>query len=135
MAHQSTGIDVPDDRHVVALEEALGRLAGAPIRRQRRKFAHDECFDVWPGRFLIVEIGADVSDVRVSEADDLPGIAWVGENFLIASEAGVKNDFAATTGARARRAAAKDPSVFEREGRASCVLRQCALPKMSFRCC
>jgi hypothetical protein len=33
--------------------------------------------------------------VRISQADDLAGVAWVGENFLITGEAGIENDFAA----------------------------------------
>jgi hypothetical protein len=59
-------------------------------------------------------VGADVTGVGVRQADDLPGVTRVGEDFLIAGEARVKNDFAATTGLSARRAAAKDSSVLER---------------------
>jgi len=57
--------------------------------------------------------------VRIRQADDLAGIARIGENFLIASEAGVENDFAASAGASARRASVKYSSVLERENRAS----------------
>ena len=83
------------------------------------EFADDERFDVGLGRFLVVEIGADVADVRIGEADDLPGIAGIGENFLIAGKAGIENDFATTAGASARRTAVKYSSVLERESRAS----------------
>jgi len=62
----------------------------------------------------------------------LPGVTWIGENFLIASEAGIENNFTASAGASARRAAVKDPPVFEREGRATFgVLRQCVLQDLS----
>ena len=57
--------------------------------------------------------------MRIGEADDLPGIAGIGENFLIAGKAGIENDFAATARASARRAAVKYSSVLERESRAS----------------
>jgi len=57
--------------------------------------------------------------MRIGEADDLPGIAGIGEDFLIAGKAGIKNDFAATAGASARRTAVKYSSVLERESRAS----------------
>jgi hypothetical protein len=57
--------------------------------------------------------------MRIGEADDLAGIARIGENFLVTSKAGVKNDFAATAGASARRTAVKYFSVLERESRAS----------------
>jgi len=53
--------------------------------------------------------------MRVGEANNLARVAGIGEDFLVASERSVENDFAATTGARARRAAVKDPPVFERE--------------------
>jgi len=70
--------------------------------------------------------------VRISETNDLAGIAGIAEDFLIAGEAGIKNNFAATAGASARRAAFKNSPVFEREDRATCgVLRQCVLQKIS----
>jgi hypothetical protein len=49
----------------------------------------------------------------------LPGIAGIGENFLITGEAGVENDFAAAARDRARGAAVKDAPVFQRENRRS----------------
>jgi hypothetical protein len=47
----------------------------------------------------------------ISQADDLPGIAWVGEYFLITSKAGIENNFAAAARDRARRTAVKDAPV------------------------
>jgi hypothetical protein len=70
----------------------------------------------------------------IGEANNLAGIAGVGENFLISSEAGIKNDFAAAARASASRATVKYSSVLERENRATCEgLRQCVLQKSSFR--
>lgn len=57
--------------------------------------------------------------MRVGEANDLPRIAWICEYFLIAGEARVENDFAATAGTCSRRAAVKDAPVLEREYRAT----------------
>ncbi len=66
----------------------------------------------------------------IGEADDLPGVARIGENFLVAGEAGVENDFTAAARASARRASVKNSSVLERERRASSEgLRQCVLQK------
>jgi hypothetical protein len=45
----------------------------------------------------------------------LPRITWVGENFLISSEAGVENDFAAAARDGARGPAVKYAPVFEGE--------------------
>jgi len=70
---------------------------------------------VWPHRLLIVHVGPDISDVRVSKADDLAGIAWIGKNFLISGEAGVKNNFAAPPSVGSCGAAMKNAPVFERK--------------------
>ena len=67
--------------------------------------------------FFIVEIGANVSDVRIRQADDLAGVAGVGENFLITGEAGIENDFAAAARDGAGGAAVKYAPVFESEYR------------------
>jgi hypothetical protein len=80
-----------------------------------RKFAHHQRFDVRTRSFLIVEICANISNVRISEADNLPGVTGVGENFLVTGEAGIKNDFAAAARNRAGRAAVKYAPVFQRE--------------------
>lgn len=66
-------------------------------------------------RFFVIEIGTNIADVRIGEADDLPGITGIGENFLVSSEAGIKNDFAAAARDRAGRAAVKYAPVFQRE--------------------
>jgi len=57
--------------------------------------------------------------VRIGEADNLSGVTWVGENFLVTSEAGIENDFAATARDGARGASVKQAPVFQREGRGS----------------
>ena len=72
-----------------------------------------------PRRFLIIEIRANISNVRVGEADNLARVAGVRENFLISSEAGVENDFAAPARDGAGSAAVKDAPVFQRENRGS----------------
>ena len=67
--------------------------------------------------------------MRIRQADDLPGVTWVGENFLVSGKAGVKNDFAAAARDRASRAAIKYAPVLQRENCGSmqnlgqCVLR------------
>ena len=93
----------------------LRGFGGAPVGGQARKFAHDQRFDERPLGFLIVEIRADVADVGIGEADNLAGIAGIAENFLIAGETGIKNDFAAAPRAGACSAPVKESSVLERE--------------------
>jgi hypothetical protein len=70
--------------------------------------------------------------VRIREADDLSGIAGIGENFLVTGEAGIENDFSAAARNRAGRAAVKDAPVFQREDRRSVLnFGQWVLPYFS----
>jgi hypothetical protein len=84
-------------------------------------------------RFLILNIRANISNVRVRQTNDLPGVAGVGENFLISGETGIENDFSAAARDRARSTAVKDAPVFQRENRRSVLnFGQCGLPYFSF---
>jgi len=127
-------VQIPDDRNSMAFEIALRGFAGTPVRSERSEITDDQRFDVRFRGFFVVGVGPNVSDVRAGEAHGLPGITRIGENFLVTSEAGIKNDFAATTGASARREAVKDSSVLERQCGASFPrLRQRCLLVLSFR--
>jgi hypothetical protein len=114
VAHQGARVDVPDDRDVPAFEVLLGSLSGAPVGGDGRELTDDEGFDVGVRGLLVQAVGADVANVRVGEADDLAGVAGVGENFLIAGEGGIENDFAAPARAGAGGATLKYAPVFER---------------------
>ena len=57
--------------------------------------------------------------MRIGQADDLPGITGIGENFLVTGEAGIENNFSAAARDRARGAAIKYAPVFQRENRGS----------------
>jgi hypothetical protein len=103
----------------VPVQVQLSRFGGPPVRRDLGKFADNKGFDVRTPRFFVIEVGADVSDVRVGQTDNLPGITGVGENFLVTGEAGVENNFSAAARDGAGGAAIKDAPVFQREGRGS----------------
>jgi hypothetical protein len=103
----------------VAVQIQLRRFRRPPVRRNLREFAYDERFDVRLRGFLIFEVRPDISDVWISQTDDLPGVAGVGENFLVTGEAGIENDFAAAARDRPGRAAVKDAPIFQREYRGS----------------
>ena len=135
MADERACVNVSDNRDAVTFEICLCGFARAPIRSKLGKFANDQTFNVRLSGFFIVEVGPNVANVGIREADDLPGIAGIGEYFLIAGKAGIENDFAATADASARRTTVKYSSVLERESRACCGgLVQCVLQKMSSRC-
>jgi len=53
--------------------------------------------------------------MRIREANNLPGVTGVSENFLVTGEAGIKNDFAAAARDCAGRAAVKYAPVFQRK--------------------
>jgi len=73
--------------------------------------------------------------VGIRETHSLPGIAGIGENFLVAGEAGVENDFAAAAGDGARGAAVKYSPIFESEyGRSVLNFGQWILPLVSSAC-
>ena len=65
--------------------------------------------------FLVICIRPDIADVGVGQADNLPGIAGIGENFLVTGEAGIENDFAAATRLSASGSALKNSPVFQCE--------------------
>jgi hypothetical protein len=70
--------------------------------------------------------------MRVGQTDNLPGIAGIGENFLITGEAGIENNFSAAARDGAGGAAVKDAPVFQREGRGSVLnFGQWVLPYFS----
>jgi hypothetical protein len=53
--------------------------------------------------------------VRIRQTHDLPGVTWIGKNFLITGEAGIENDFAAAARDSARGTAVKYAPVFQSE--------------------
>ena len=133
--HQSARINVPNSRNFVAIQVQLRAFRRPPVRRNLRKFTHDQRFNIRTRGFFILEIRADVADVRIRQADNLPRIAWVGENFLVTGEAGIENNFAAAARDGARGAAVKDAPVFQRERRGSVLnVGQWGLPYLSSRC-
>ena len=97
-----------------------------------RELADDQRFDIGARGFFIFQIRSNVADVGISEADNLPRITWVGENFLITGEAGIENDFAAAARDGACGASVKEAPVFQREGRGSVRdFCQVILPQLS----
>jgi hypothetical protein len=133
VADKRSCVHVPKHGNLVTIQIELRGFRRTPIGRDLRELADHERFNVRPGRFLILKIGADVPDVRIRQAHDLPGIAGVGEDFLITGEAGVENDFAAPARDRAGSAAVKDAAVFEREDCRSVLnFRQWSLRTTSF---
>ena len=61
--------------------------------------------------------GAGVADVRIGQRDDLARVGRVGEDFLVAGDGGIENDFACGVAGGANRLAAEDGPVRQRQHR------------------
>jgi hypothetical protein len=68
-------------------------------------------------RFFVVGIRANISNVRVGEADNLSSVTWIGENFLISGETSIENSFSTAAGFRTSGASNKNTPVFQRKRR------------------
>ena len=121
MAHQSPGIDLAQHRNLVALQIFFRNFLRAPVRADARELAHDQAFDVRTRSFVVVGVGAVIADFRIGENYDLPGVGGVGENFLIARDRGVKNNFPVTFTFCSVAFAAEDPSIFQRKDCLHCI--------------
>jgi hypothetical protein len=133
VANESAGVDIPDGGNFVAIQIELRAFRGAPVGSDLRKFADNQGFDIRARSFFVIEIGANVADVGIGQANNLTRVTGVGENFLIAGETGIKNDFAAAARDRASRTAIKYAPVFEGEyGGSMLYFRQWVLRCSSF---
>jgi len=71
--------------------------------------------------------------VGIRQADNLPRVTRIGEDFLISRQAGIKNDFAAPPDYRSSGAAMKNAPIFERKSSFSCFrFRQWTLSPAGF---
>jgi hypothetical protein len=132
MTDERARINIPDSGNLMTVQIELRRFRRPPVRGDLRKLAHNERFNVRPRRLLVVKIGTHIADVRIGQADDLARIAGVGENFLIASEAGIENDFAAAARDSAGSTAVKYAPVFQRKSGESVLnFGQLVLPTWS----
>jgi hypothetical protein len=130
MTNERACIHVPNYRNFVPLQICLRSFFRAPVRRETGKLAHNQPFNIRTRSFFVVRVRANISDVRVGEADNLSGITRIGENFLISGEAGVENGFPATAGFCTRGASYKNSPVFQRKrGGLSNLMVQCNLLK------
>src|SRR5208282_4878226 len=82
-----------------------------------RKLAHDQSLDIRMHGFVVFGIRAVVSDFRVGQDDDLTAVGGVGEDFLVAGDGSIKNDFAGAFAFSAVAFASEDSAVFEGKDR------------------
>jgi hypothetical protein len=58
-------VDVPNNWNLMAIEIKLRRFRGAPTGSDLRELADDQRLDIGTRRFLVIEVRADVADVRI----------------------------------------------------------------------
>ena len=88
---QSTGIDAGQAGDVACGQKLIEAFSGAPIRRLGGSGARDEPAQIdFVDGFEVFEVCADIADMWEGENDDLPGIGWIGQNFLITGDGGIE---------------------------------------------
>jgi hypothetical protein len=105
---QAARVDVGDRDHLLPPQILGERLAGAEVRVHMRQVAHDQPGRVHAVRLDILGIGAGIADVRVGKRDDLPAVARIGQDLLVAGHRRVEHDFADGMAGGADGEAAKD---------------------------
>src|SRR2546428_7718553 len=93
----------------------LGLFFRAPVAGQRRDLSNYETFNERLAGLAIVLVGAVISDLRVCENDDLTGIGWVSEDFLVTGNGGIENYFTVAFRGRTKASALEDCPVFQGE--------------------
>src|SRR5690606_21220554 len=111
-------VDALDPDDVVLLHEALQVLVRAVVGGHAAELAHDEPLGVGLVGLHVVDADAVVADVRVGHRDDLPVVAGVGEDLLVAGHRGVEHDLADRLAAGPEGVALVDGAVLEGEDRA-----------------
>ncbi len=93
VARQRPRIDAGNAGDALHLQPLIEVVRSAEVRGVGDILAQDEAGNAGLLGFDIFHIGADIADMREGEGDDLPGIARVGEDFLIAGHRRVEADF------------------------------------------
>ncbi len=80
-------------------------------RRLQRRVLDDQPGGMNPGGLDVLVVGAGVADVRIGQRDELPGVAGIGEDLLVAGHRGVEHHLANARADGADRMAAKQGAV------------------------
>src|SRR5256886_333453 len=94
VTREPAGVDPGDAGHVMATQEVVQALGGAPVAGAARQVADQDTGAERPTALDVVGVHAVVPDVRVREGDHLPGVGRVGEDLLVTRERGVEHDLA-----------------------------------------
>ena len=113
---QSTGVDARDPDLATRRQPCLQRPGAAKIGGRSHIFAHHAAHRARGIVALVVFIvDANIADMREGEGDDLPGIAGIGQHFLIAAHRRVEAHFAHRCAHRAKAPAPSHRAICQHE--------------------
>ena len=115
VTHEGAGVDFSEHGNLVTIEIFFSNLLRAPVGTDAREFADDEALNVRTGRLVVFGVGSVIADLGVGENYNLPGVGRISENFLVAGDGSIKNDFAVTFAFGAEAFAVEDATVFQRK--------------------
>ena len=114
-AHQRAGVDPLQADDVPAFQIAVQVAVGAEVAHPAALLADDEPGQVRPAALDVFGVHPVVADLGVGHRDDLPAVARIGQDFLVAGHRGVEADFAVDLAGGAEGRSGEDGSVFQGE--------------------
>ena len=112
-ADEGPRVDAREADDAVPLQISVERFLRAEVARPLGEFLDDEAGQVGLAAFDVLGVDAVVADLGVGHRHDLPAIARIGEDFLIAGHRRVEADFAIDLAGGAERGAGEDRAVFQ----------------------
>ena len=93
VTNQGTGVDAGNADHAVLLQPGLQAALAAPVALGGGQLTGDHPAHMGSISLLIAAVDPGVTQLGVGEGDQLPGIAGVGHDLLVAGHTGVKDHF------------------------------------------
>jgi hypothetical protein len=92
MACKAACVNAHNGRDAVLYEEGFEPHGGTPVGGHRGQITGDDAAAPRSQCFVVERCNPVVADVRVGEANDLTGVARVGNDFLVATEGRVEDE-------------------------------------------
>lgn len=112
---QPSGVDAFDTGPAPGLQKISQGHGAAPVAHASCGIAHDETRGMYGRGLVILGVGADVADVRVRQRDQLGMIRRVGEDFLVATDRSIEDDFARGGAGRSEGISKKKRTILQSE--------------------
>jgi len=100
----------------VTLQIVAQALVGPPVGDHRADLAHNKGGDLGTIALHILPVDAGVAHVGDGHADDLSPVGWIGDDLLVAGQAGVKDNLTHDCCGGAEGATVKDAAIGQRQG-------------------